>query len=77
MSSSIGELYRQYCRCIAVQKRVIACNRDRLNRALRERNQTEVQRLNRVLRVLYEEKSELEERADGLREDGNTDKESD
>lgn len=77
MSSSIGELYRQYRRCIAVQKRVIACNRDRLNRALRERNQTEVQRLNRVLRVLYEEKSELEERADGLREDGNTDKESD
>ncbi|MBR6314130.1 MAG: hypothetical protein IKR49_05765 [Clostridia bacterium] len=69
MNSSIGELYRQYRRCIAVQKWVIACNRDRLNRALSERNQAEVQRLNRVLRVLYEEKSELEERANGLRDD--------
>ena len=67
--SSIGELYRQYRRCIAVQKRVIACNRTRLNRAISERNQAEVQRLNRVLRILYEEKSELEERASGLRED--------
>ena len=69
MSSSIGELYRQYRRCIAVQKRVIATNRNRLNRAISERNQAEVQRLNRVLRILYEEKSELEERANGLRDD--------
>lgn len=69
MSSSIGELYRQYRRCIAVQKRVIATNRNRLNRAISERNQAEVQRLNRVLRILYEEKSELEERASGLRDD--------
>lgn len=69
MNNSIAELYRQYQHCIAVQKRVIASNRTRLRRAVSARNQAEVQRLNRVLRILYEEKSELEERADGLRED--------
>ena len=72
MNCTIGELYRQYQHCIDVQKRVIACNRTRLRRAIAARNQAEVQRLNRVLRILYEEKSELEERADGLREDGET-----
>ena len=69
MNTAIGELYRQYQHCIDVQKRVIALNRTRLRRAVAARNQAEVQRLNRVLRILYEEKSELEERADGPRED--------
>ena len=69
MKSSIGALYRQYQHCIDVQKRVIALNRTRLRRAIDARNQAEVQRLNRVLRILYEEKSELEERANGLRDD--------
>ncbi len=69
MNSTIGALYRQYQHCIDVQKRVIALNRTRLRRAIDARNQAEVQRLNRVLRILYEEKSELEERANGLRDD--------
>ncbi len=58
----------QYEHCIAVQKRVIDRNRRRLRQALHAANAGEVQRLNKVLRVLYEEKSELEERAQGLRE---------
>jgi hypothetical protein len=64
----MGELYLQYEHCIAVQKRVIDRNRRRLRQALHAANAGEVQRLNKVLRVLYEEKSELEERAQGLRE---------
>ncbi len=63
----MADLYLQYEHCIAVQKRVIEQNRKRLRRALNSANASEVQRLNRVLRVLYEEKSELEERAEGLR----------
>ena len=39
-----------------------------MRQALHAANAGEVQRLNKVLRVLYEEKSELEERAQGLRE---------
>ena len=66
--NGMGELYLQYERCIAVQKRVIDRNRRRLRQALHAANAGEVQRLNKVLRVLYEEKSELEERAQGLRE---------
>ena len=62
------DLYLQYEDCIRVQKRVIERNRSRLRLALRSCNASEVQRLNKVLRVLYEEKSELEERAQGLRE---------
>jgi hypothetical protein len=64
----MGEHYLQYEHCIAVQKRVIDRNRRRLWQALHAANAGEVQRLNKVLRVLYEEKSELEERAQGLRE---------
>ncbi|MBQ4366082.1 MAG: hypothetical protein IJL00_04715 [Clostridia bacterium] len=66
--NGMGELYLQYEHCIAVQKRVIDRNRRRLRQALHAANAGEVQRLNKVLRVLYEEKSELEERAQGLRE---------
>lgn len=66
--NSMGDLYLQYEHCIRVQKHVIARNRRRLRQALSTANASEVQRLNKVLRVLYEEKSELEERAQELRE---------
>ena len=62
------DLYLQYEDCIRVQKRVIARNRSRLRQAMRSCNASEVQRLNKVLRVLYEEQSELEERAQGLKD---------
>lgn len=64
----MSELYLQYEDCIRVQKHVIERNRKRLRQALQSCNAGEVQRLNKVLRVLYEEKSELEERAQGLRD---------
>ena len=65
--NGLGDLYLQYEHCIRVQKRVISRSRRRLRSAMDERDMAEVQRLNKVLRVLYEEKSELEERAQGLR----------
>ena len=68
MNESFSNLYAQYNHCIDVQKDVIARNRSRLQRAQAAYNMAEVQRLNALLRILYEEKSELEERANGLRE---------
>ena len=68
MNESYASLYAQYTHCIAVQKDVIARYRARLQRAQKSFNMAEVQRLNALLRILYEEKSELEERAVGLRE---------
>jgi hypothetical protein len=65
--NGMHELYLQYEQSIEVQKRVIEKNRSRLRLALKTANAREVQRLNKVLRMLYEEKSELEERAEGLR----------
>lgn len=66
--NAMSELYLQYEDCIRVQKRVIERNRKRLRQAQNSCNASEVQRLNKVLRVLYEEKSELEERAQGLKD---------
>ena len=66
--NAMSELYLQYEDCIRIQKRVIERNRRRLRQAQNSCNAGEVQRLNKVLRVLYEEKSELEERAQGLKE---------
>ena len=66
MKLSYTDLYRQYEQGIAQQNIVIARNRLRLHRAMRDCNMLEVRRLNAVLRVLYEEKSELEERAEDL-----------
>jgi len=68
LNESYATLYAQYTHCIAVQKDVIARYRARLQRAQKSFNMAEVQRLNALLRILYEEKSELEERAVGLRE---------
>lgn len=62
------ELSREYEKSIAVQSRIIKGNLDRLKEARRKANLKEVKRLNSLLCVLYEEKSELEERAHGLKE---------
>ena len=63
MSERFQNLFVQYEHCIEVQRSVIARYRARLQRAQKAGNMAEVERLNRVLRILYEEKSELEERA--------------
>ncbi len=63
----MGDLYLQYEHCLRVQRRVILRSRQRLQQALRAADAKEAERLNRVLRVLYEEKSELEERTQGLK----------
>ncbi len=60
------ELYEEYGRSIAVQQRVIKRYRKQLAAAREKSNFKEIKRLNSVLSVLYEEKSELEERADGI-----------
>lgn len=60
---TFGELYEDYNNSIAVQKNTIAYYRRLLSGAIAKANQSEVKRLNSILCVLYEEKSELEERA--------------
>lgn len=60
---SFTELYEEYNRSIAVQKTVIGNYRKKLSDATKKSNFGEVKRLNGILCVLYEEKSELEERA--------------
>lgn len=60
------ELYEEYGKSIAVQKRVIERYREQLFAARKKSNFKEIKRLNSLLCVLYEEKSELEERARGI-----------
>lgn len=60
---SFEELYEEYGNSIAVQKRVIENYRKHLAAARKKSDFKEIKRLNSILFVLYEEKSELEERA--------------
>lgn len=65
---NIRELRDTYEECIAVQKKVIAGNRQKLLRAEKELNFGEIRRLRYLLNILYDEKSELEERCRELKE---------
>lgn len=65
---NIYELRETYENCIDVQKRVIANNRKRLMKAEKDMNFAEIRRLRYILNILYDEKSELEELCNGLRE---------
>lgn len=56
-------LYGDYENAIANQKCVIKKYRERLSEARGSLNHREICRLNGILYMLYEEKSELEERA--------------
>lgn len=59
MNMTINELYEQYEKSIAVQSDIIAsCRRD-LDRAKSERKNMQIAELNRILRMLYEERNEL------------------
>lgn len=65
---NIYELRDTYEACIAVQKQVIEGNREKLKKAEKELNFSEVRRLRYLLNILYDEKSELEERCKELKE---------
>ncbi len=64
---TLYELSQQYENSIAVQRDIIKKNRERLLTARRKSNFKEIQRLNKLLKTLYEEKWELEEKALALR----------
>ncbi len=68
MRTSLEELYTQYELSIEKQKKTIEENRIKLKDAHLRHNLGEVERLNRLLRLLYEEKLELEGAAIGIRE---------
>ena len=60
MSNELRELSKTYEECISVQDKVIAAYREKLKTARKEFNMKEVARLNSLIRVLYEEKMELQ-----------------
>ena len=60
---TFDELYAEYQKAIEVQKTVIGRYRRELLEAIKKTDMSEVKRLNSILCVLYEEKSELEEHA--------------
>ena len=63
MTNTLRDLGNTYEDCIIVQRRVIDSYRKKLNEARKNYNWKEVQRLNALLRVLYDEKIELERAA--------------
>lgn len=67
MINTLEDLAMEYERSVAVQKKVIESNRKKLMQARRKGSFTEIKRLTTLLQVLYEEKSELEEKANRLR----------
>lgn len=67
MNNTLADLAMEYDRSVAVQKQVIESNRKKLMQARRKGNYTEIKRLTTLLQVLYDEKSELEEKANRLR----------
>ena len=60
MANSLSELSVTYEKSIAVQQGVIDSTRKKLKEAYAEYNFKEVERLNSLLRILYDEKNELE-----------------
>lgn len=63
MNSTLSELGQEYEKSIQIQAEIIKKNRERLAQARKNYNFKEVQRLNSLLKTLYEEKWELEEKA--------------
>ena len=56
------ELYKVYNDSVAVQISVIAATREKLKKAKNAHNISEMKRLESLLKVLYDEKAELEEK---------------
>ncbi len=60
MTNSLSELSATYEKSIALQQEIIDKTRLKLKKASAELNFKEIERLNSLLRILYDEKSELE-----------------
>lgn len=63
MNGTLKDLGNEYEESIHLQSEIIARNREKLKAARAKCNFKEIKRLNSLLRVLYEEKSELERTA--------------
>lgn len=68
MFISYEVMYGEYENAIDIQKNIINKRKEDLKKAREKGNFKEVKRLNSLIVLLYQEKSELEERAKGLRE---------
>lgn len=68
MKTSLEELYKQYEKAIEKQKKTIEEYRILLKKAYTAKDQGEIARLNRYIRLLYEEKLEMEGHAIDMRE---------
>lgn len=68
MFISYENMYGEYRNAIDVQEEIIKKRREDLKKAREKCNFKEIKRLNALLLILCQEKSELEERARGLRE---------
>ncbi|MBQ4267445.1 MAG: hypothetical protein IJB93_04560 [Clostridia bacterium] len=60
MANSLSELSKTYEKSIALQQEIIERYRQRLNRAKTELNFKEMQRLNTLIKMLNDEKKDLE-----------------
>ncbi len=67
MNTTLQDLANEYDNSIKVQQKVIESNRKKLLQAQKIGNYKEVKRLATLLHILYDEKSELEEKANRLR----------
>lgn len=68
MNFTYEKLYAEYSQAIINQENIIKRKKEALKKARASSNYKEIKRLNSLLLVLATEKSELEERARGLRE---------
>ena len=67
MNTTLEDLAKEYEDSIKIQQKAIDTNRKKLLLAQRKGSFNEIKRLTTLLRVLYDEKSELEENATRLR----------
>ncbi len=67
MNSTLKDLGLEYENSIRIQTEIIKKNRERLMQARKSHNCKEIKRLNTLLKTLYEEKWELEEKAVEIR----------
>lgn len=63
MNTSLYDLAKEYEDSIKIQQSIIESNRKKLTAARKKGNFKEVKRLSTLLRVLYDEKCEMEEKA--------------
>lgn len=67
MNRTLQDLANEYDDSIKVQQKVIEINRKKLLQAQKQGNYKEVKRLSTLLHILYDEKSDLEKKANRLR----------